>query len=122
MVLAIGDLTFLGAQGYWTFLIAAAIVGSGDFFASSQTALLAELVPPSQRAQVLAGYRFFVDIGALVGPLLLAGLMDAVDARAGDRRLGRDLAAGALIAKVGVPSSAAAASAGPAPARDAVAS
>ena len=122
LVLAIGDLTFLGAQGYWTFLIAAAIVGSGDFFASSQTALLAELVPPQQRSQVLAGYRFFVDIGALVGPLLLAGLMDAVDARLAIVVSAAIVAAGALIAKVGVPSSAAAASAGPAPARDAVAS
>lgn len=103
-VLAIGDMTFLGAQGYWTFLIAAAIVGSGDFFSSSQTALLAELVPPRQRSQVLAGYRFFVDIGALVGPLLLAGLMDVFDAQVAIIACAAIVACGALVAKLGVPS------------------
>ena len=121
LVLAIGDLCFLGASGYWTFLLAAAIVGSGDFFASSQTALLAELVVPQQRAQVLAGYRFFVDIGALVGPILLAGLMDAVDARLAIVVSAGIVATGALIAKFGVPSTAAEAAAAT-PARDAVAS
>ena len=39
VMLGIGDLTFLGAQGYWTFLLAAAVLGCGDFFASSQTAI-----------------------------------------------------------------------------------
>jgi MFS family permease len=103
LVLAVGDLTFLGAQGYWTFLLAAAIVGTGDFFSSSQTALLAELVPAHQRSRVLAGYRFFVDIGALVGPLLLAGLMDAVDARLAIVVCAGIVALGALVAKIGVP-------------------
>lgn len=121
LVLAVGDLCFLGANSYWTFILAAAIVGSGDFFASSQTALLAELVAPQQRAQVLAGYRFFVDIGALVGPILLAGLMDAVDARLAIVVSAAIVGAGSLIAKVGVPATAAEAPAS-APARDAVAS
>lgn len=107
VMLGIGDLTFLGAQGYWTFLLAAAILGCGDFFASSQTAILAELVPPSQRSQVLAGYRFFVDIGALVGPLLLAGLMDAFDPRLAIVVCAAIVIAGGLIAKLGVPAEAA---------------
>jgi MFS transporter, DHA1 family, multidrug resistance protein len=107
VMLGIGDLTFLGAQGYWTFLLAAAVVGCGDFFASSQTAILAELVPPSQRSQVLAGYRFFVDIGALVGPLLLAGLMDAFDPRLAIVVCAAIVIAGGLIAKLGVPAEAA---------------
>ena len=107
IMLGIGDLTFLGAQGYWTFLLAAAILGCGDFFASSQTAILAELVPPSQRSQVLAGYRFFVDIGALVGPLLLAGLMDAFDPRLAIVVCAAIVVAGGLIAKLGVPAEAA---------------
>jgi MFS transporter, DHA1 family, multidrug resistance protein len=107
IMLGIGDLTFLGAQGYWTFLLAAAILGCGDFFASSQTAILAELVPPSQRSQVLAGYRFFVDIGALVGPLLLAGLMDAFDPRLAIVVCAAIVIAGGLIAKLGVPAEAA---------------
>jgi MFS family permease len=107
IMLGIGDLTFLGAQGYWTFLLAAAVLGCGDFFASSQTAILAELVPPSQRSQVLAGYRFFVDIGALVGPLLLAGLMDAFDPRLAIVVCAAIVIAGGLIAKLGVPAEAA---------------
>jgi MFS transporter, DHA1 family, multidrug resistance protein len=107
VMLGIGDLTFLGAQGYWTFLLAAAVVGCGDFFASSQTAILAELVPPSQRSQVLAGYRFFVDIGALVGPLLLAGLMDAFDPRLAIVVCAAIVIAGGLSAKLGVPAEAA---------------
>jgi MFS family permease len=107
IMLGIGDLTFLGAQGYWTFLLAAAVLGCGDFFASSQTAILAELVPPSQRSQVLAGYRFFVDIGALVGPLLLAGLMDAFDPRLAIVVCAAIVIAGGLIAKIGVPAEAA---------------
>jgi MFS family permease len=81
LLLAVGDLVFMGVQTYWMFLIAAAVIGSGDFFASSQTALLSELVEPRHRARVLAGYRFFVDIGALLGPLLLAGLFDAYGAQ-----------------------------------------
>jgi MFS family permease len=107
-VLAVGDLTFLGASGFVTFLLAAALVGSGDFFASSQTALLAELVPPQQRAQVLAGYRFFVDIGALVGPLLLAGLMDAFGPYVAIVVCAAIALTGGLIAKFGVPAEAAA--------------
>jgi MFS family permease len=103
LVLAIGDLTFLGAGAWWTYLLAAAVVGSGDFFASSQTALLSELVPPRQRAQVLAGYRFFVDIGALVGPLLLAGLMDAFGAHVAIVVCAAIVAAGSLVAWLGVP-------------------
>ena len=111
LVLAFGDLTFLGAGSYWTFLLAAAVVGSGDFFASSQTALLAELVPPQQRSRVLAGYRFFVDIGALVGPLLLAAIMDAFDPHLAIVVCAAIVAAGALIAKIGVPAEPATASA-----------
>jgi MFS transporter, DHA1 family, multidrug resistance protein len=76
IIVAIGDLVFIGAHNYWVFLLAAAVVGSGDFFSSSQTALLSELVEPRLRARVLTGYRFFVDIGALLGPLVLAAIFD----------------------------------------------
>lgn len=80
LILALGDVVFMNARGYVTFLLAAAVVGSGDFFSSSQTALLSELVEPRHRARVLAGYRFFVDIGALVGPLVLAAIFDGYGA------------------------------------------
>jgi MFS family permease len=77
LILAVGDLAFMGTNGYLTYLLAAAVIGSGDFFSSSQTALLSELVEPTRRARILAAYRFCVDIGALLGPLVLAALFDA---------------------------------------------
>jgi len=49
-------------------------IGFGDFFSSSQTALLSEIVPPDQRTKVLGGYRFSADLGAFVGPVLLAAV------------------------------------------------
>jgi MFS transporter, DHA1 family, multidrug resistance protein len=108
LILAFGDLTFLAANGFWTFLLCAAVVGSGDFFSSSQTALLSELVPPTQRSQVLAGYRFFVDIGALVGPFLLAFLMDRYGPHTAIVVSAAIVATGGLIARIGVPSAIAA--------------
>jgi MFS family permease len=65
-------------------------------------------VTPRQRARVLAGYRFFVDIGALVGPLLLAGLMDAFGPTSAIVVCAAIVAAGGLIAWLGVPPDAAA--------------
>ncbi|HEX5466511.1 MAG TPA: MFS transporter [Candidatus Limnocylindrales bacterium] len=103
LILAVGDVVFLGANGYWTFLLAAAVVGSGDFFSSSQTALLSELVEPRQRARVLAGYRFFVDIGALLGPLLLAALLDAFGAPAAFLTAVALLIIAAVVNQFGVP-------------------
>ncbi|MHB8619199.1 MAG: MFS transporter [Chloroflexota bacterium] len=74
-VLAIGDLTFLHANSYVTFLLSAFILGSGDFFSSSQTAVLTENLPPALRSRAVAVYRFSVDLGAAVGPVLLASLL-----------------------------------------------
>lgn len=103
LILAVGDLAFLGASSYWTFLLAAAVVGSGDFFSSSQTALLSELVEPRQRARVLAGYRFFVDIGALVGPLVLAAVLEAFGSSAAFISAVVVLIIASLINQLGVP-------------------
>lgn len=103
LILAIGDIVFLGAQGYWTFLLAAAVVGSGDFFSSSQTALLSELVEPRQRARVLAGYRFFVDVGALLGPLMLAGVFDRFGPDAALVVAAVVLVVGSAATRLGVP-------------------
>jgi MFS family permease len=77
LVLGIGDLAFLLTGNYVTFIVAAALLGLGDFFIGSQTALLASTVPASQRTQVLGGFRFATDAGALAGPIVLAAMMDA---------------------------------------------
>ena len=103
LVLAAGDLTFLGANGYLTFLLAAGLVGLGDFFSSTQTALLSELVSPASRARVLAGYRFFVDIGALLGPLVLSALLGAFSPAVAIVGASAILASGALISRLGIP-------------------
>jgi DHA1 family multidrug resistance protein-like MFS transporter len=103
LIVAVGDLVFTQAHNYWVFLLAAAVVGSGDFFSSSQTALLSELVEPRLRARVLTGYRFFVDIGALVGPLALAAIFDAYGPYAAIVTAVLVLVAASAINYVGVP-------------------
>jgi MFS family permease len=75
LVLAVGDLSFLGASSYATFLLAAFVLGLGDFFSASQTSALTEAVPARWRSRALSGYRFAVDLGAAIGPVLLAGLL-----------------------------------------------
>ncbi len=107
LILAFGDIVFLGVASYPTFLLAAAVIGSGDFFASSQTALLSELVEPRHRARVLAGYRFFVDIGALLGPLVLAALFDAFGPQVAILAAAGVLVAASVIGQVGIPAGAA---------------
>jgi MFS family permease len=74
--IAVGDLAFLLTGDLVTFLVAAAVIGLGDFFTSSQTALLSEVTPPGDRTRVLATYRFSADLGALIGPVTLAAVMD----------------------------------------------
>lgn len=79
--IAVGDLVFLLTGDLVTFLIAAALIGFGDFFTSSQTAQLSEVVPPEQRTFALSTYRFSADLGALIGPILLAAVMDFTSAQ-----------------------------------------
>ncbi len=78
---AAGDLAFLLTHDVTSFLLISALIGFGDFFTSSQTALLSEIVPPEQRTRTLSTYRFSADLGALIGPILLAAIMDAFGAR-----------------------------------------
>jgi MFS family permease len=74
-IVAIGDIVFpMLATTYLTFVIAAMLVGTGDFFSSSQTAVLAELADGPRRSLALGAYRFFVDLGALIGPAMLGAL------------------------------------------------
>ncbi len=80
--LAVADLAFLLTNDLATFLIVAAVVGLGDFFTSSQTALLSEIVPAADRNRSLSGYRFSSDLGSMIGPILLAATMDAISAQA----------------------------------------
>ena len=103
VMLAIGDLLFLAADNLVLFLVFAAIVGLADFFPSSQTALLTEVVHPEQRTRVLAGYRFAVDVGAFIGPILLAAVMDFGSAEAAIVLTAAILVAAAVATRLGVP-------------------
>ena len=100
---AIGDLAFLLTGDFWTFLAIAALIGCGDFFSSSQTALLSEIVPQRQRTWALSGYRFSSDLGALIGPILLAAIMDGLGVQAAIIAAAAILLVAALAARVGVP-------------------
>jgi MFS family permease len=77
---AVGDLAFILTDDLVTFLLVSALIGFGDFFTSSQTALLSEIVPARERTKALSTYRFSADLGALIGPILLALIMDLTDA------------------------------------------
>lgn len=100
---ALGDLFFILTGDLLSFLIAAALIGFGDFFTSSQTALLSEVVPPEERAKSLSGYRFSADLGALIGPILLAAVMDATNSTVAILVAVAILALGSLLAWLGVP-------------------
>lgn len=101
--LAVGDLTFLLTHDLVTFLVIAGLIGFGDFFASSQTALLSEIVPPAQRTRALSTYRFSSDLGSLIGPVLLAAIMDAAGAQTAILVAVAILFLAALAAWFGVP-------------------
>jgi MFS family permease len=103
LAVAVGDLAFLLTGDLVSFLIVAAAIGLGDFFTSSQTALLSEIVPTGQRTRVLGGYRFSADLGALIGPILLAVVMDVANAQAAIVLAAVVLAVAAVLARVGVP-------------------
>jgi MFS family permease len=100
---AVGDLVFLVTHDLVSFLVCAALIGFGDFFASSQTALLSEVVPSEHRTKVLAGYRFSADLGAFLGPVMLAAVMDLANAQASIILAAAVLLSGSLAAAIGVP-------------------
>jgi MFS family permease len=100
---AVGDIAFLLTHDLLTFLAFAALIGFGDFFSSSQTALLSEVVPGTHRTKVLAGYRFSADLGAFLGPVVLAAVMDVANAQASIILAAAILLSASLAARVGVP-------------------
>ncbi|MGH2450467.1 MAG: MFS transporter [Candidatus Limnocylindria bacterium] len=100
---AAGDLAFLVTGDLWSFLLFAALIGFGDFFSSSQTALLSEIVPTPHRTKVLAGYRFSADLGAFIGPVLLAAVMDLANAHAAIILAAVILLTASLTVRLGVP-------------------
>jgi MFS family permease len=103
MAIAVGDLIFLLTGDLLTFLLASALIGLGDFFPSSQTALLAEIVPPELRTRALSGYRFSADLGGFLGPVVLATVMDQAGARTAIIVVAALLFGSALVARFGVP-------------------
>jgi len=103
-MLAVGDFIYPSlASSFTTFIVAGAIVGLGDFFSSSQTALLSDMVEGPRRALALGAYRFFVDLGALIGPMLLASLLAHFGAAVAIRTASALLLAGAIVGQVGIP-------------------
>jgi MFS family permease len=104
--IAVGDLVFLFTHDLVTFLAAAALIGFGDFFSSSQTALLSEIVPPELRTRTLGGYRFSADLGAFIGPVLLAAVMDVANAQTAIVVAVAILLMASLAARLGVPATA----------------
>lgn len=103
VAIAAGDLVFLLTNDLVSFLACSALIGFGDFFASSQTALLSEIVPSQRRTRVLAGYRFSADLGAFLGPVALATVMDLANAQASIALAAALLVSAALAAFAGVP-------------------
>jgi MFS family permease len=101
--IAVGDLVFLLTHDLLTFLVVAALIGLGDFFTSSQTALLSEIVPARERTRALSTYRFSADLGAILGPIVLASVMDAANAQAAIIAASVILASAALAARFLVP-------------------
>jgi len=103
-LLAVGDFVYPSvANSFTTFIVAGAIVGLGDFFSSSQTALLSDMVEGPRRALALGAYRFFVDLGALIGPMLLATLLAHFGAETAIRTASGILLAGAVAGQLGIP-------------------
>ncbi len=100
---AVADLAFLLTNDLATFLIVAAVVGLGDFFTSSQTALLSEIVPAADRNRSLSGYRFSSDLGSMIGPILLAATMDAFSAQAAIILAAVILGVAAITARLFIP-------------------
>lgn len=102
-MLAIGDFLFpVVATSFCTYVLAGAVIGLGDCFSSSQTAQLAGLVDQRHRSMVLASYRFFVDLGALIGPLGLAWLLERYGARIAIDAAGTILLAAAIVTGAGM--------------------
>ncbi|MQA04887.1 MAG: MFS transporter [Streptosporangiales bacterium] len=104
-LMAVSGVVFvLVATDFVMFMLAAVLLGCGDFFASSQTALLSDLVEGPRRAMALGAYRFCVDLGALVGPVLLATLMSLHSVGLAIGAASGILATAALANRVGTPS------------------
>jgi MFS family permease len=61
------------------------------------------MVEGPRRALALGAYRFFVDLGALLGPLLLASLLAHFGAETAIRTASVLLLAGAIVGVVGIP-------------------
>lgn len=103
LCLAVGDLLFLWTSDVASFLVAAAVVGAADFFSSSQSASVSELTAPTERSRALGGYRFAVDSGALVGPILLAWSLEHLGEAGAIWLTTLILLVAALVNRVGLP-------------------
>lgn len=104
MLVGLADLLFpVLARGYPTFMLACILVGAGDFFSSSQTALISDMASGSARAMALSAYRFFVDAGAFLGPSVFAWVFAIAGGRAAIVAAAVVLLAGAAVSQGGIP-------------------
>ena len=103
--LGIADLAFILTGNLASFLLVAAAIGACDFAVSSQTALLSEVVPAEDRTRILSVYRFAGDVGVFLGPVLLAAVMDLVNAQAAIVVAAGLLFASSAAARLGLPAS-----------------
>jgi MFS family permease len=101
--IAVGDLLLLSTTNEVTFLVVAAVVGAADFFSSSQSASVAEITAPEERSRALGGYRFAVDSGALVGPILLAWSLEHLGAAGAVWLTSIILVVAAIVNRLGLP-------------------
>lgn len=102
--IAIGDLLYLWTGEVVAFIVVAAIVGLGDFFTGAQAALLADIVEPRHRNRSLSGFRFSVDLGALLGPIMVAVLLDHTGAAGAILVTAAILAVAAIASLIAIPS------------------
>jgi MFS family permease len=103
-LLAIGDYVYpIVATNFTTFMLAGAVVGLGDCFSSSQTALISDMVDGPRRSLALGAYRFCLDLGALTGPLLLASLLARFGAAAAIRAAAAILLVAAVSSLLAIP-------------------
>jgi MFS family permease len=75
-VLIIGNSLFLNISGYYGFIMANLVFGLAALNTSLPAVIATESVHPSRTGRSLGTVRMFMDIGTVIGPVLLGWVMD----------------------------------------------